>query len=554
MVTDMCSVAVSGAAGAAPSGDVGAHDLDRLRFVPADARAAAAAGVAGPLQVAESFSMELADALEHLQVGMGALLEIGARGDFAALDPACLVGLAREFEAHRARGLFFDCRVIESASEDPSFVTYVGSKSIPKGLAQSLRISVTEANTRQRRAERISPRNGFSQGEIPPDLPALAAAVECGAVSVEQVDVVVAAMRRIDTIPELDASLREQAEQTLVGQAGVLGPADLKAVGEHVDEVLLPDGRGPDVAITEARRALRVGRQRHDGTYAITGYVSPQTKARLDAVLSPLAAPRPARDGRRDERSADQRRHDALFDALGMLLAGSGMPASGGTAATVHLTVDVDKVMDALGITAADGTRDDVECAHAPDEHAHGMAGHGESAQADGARYVGRIAGGDRITLREFQQLADEAVLIPVWASKTSGVVAYGRSRRIASAGQTHALVARDGGCSHPGCDVPPDWCQRHHVREWWRGGATDVSNLTLLCGVHHRELDSSGWRIDMHNGLPWWIPPPLDRPGAASGPEYADPNTRPERNRERGSSSPHGARRHRRGGPARCG
>jgi hypothetical protein len=33
------------------------------------------------------------------------------------------------------------------------------------------------------------------------------------------------------------------------------------------------------------------------------------------------------------------------------------------------------------------------------------------------------------------------------------------RTRRIASPAQTLALIARDGGCSFPGCDVAPQWC-----------------------------------------------------------------------------------------------
>ncbi|WP_134322399.1 HNH endonuclease signature motif containing protein [Cumulibacter soli] len=504
MTAAMCS---DTRAGGTPLTPRGSREDDRLRFVPSDARAAAAAGVTGPLRVAEAFSVELADALEHLQLGMDALLEIGNRGDFAALDPSCLVGLAREFEAHRSRGVLFDSRVIEAASEDPAFPDYAGSKSIPKGLAQLLRISTTEANARQRRAEKLLPRNGFSQGEIPPDLPVLAGAVEGGAVSTEQLDVVLATMKRIDTIPELDASLREQAESMMVGFTASLTPAHLKIAGEDIDATLLPDGRGPEPRLTQARRTLRISRQRYDGLYQLSGFLTAETKARLDAVLSPLSAPKPDQSGTKDDRTADQRRHDGLFDALGLLLDGNGVPASGGTAATVHLVVDVDTVMDALGLTPTGAQGDASDWAS--EDHPDGVGRDSRGPRDNGSRYVGRVAGGDRITLREFRRLADEALLIPVWASKISGVVAYGRSKRIASAGQTHALVARDGGCSHPGCDVPPDWCQRHHVREWWRGGATDVSNLTLLCGAHHRELDSSGWRIDMRNGLPWWIPPP---------------------------------------------
>ena len=78
---------------------------------------------------------------------------------------------------------------------------------------------------------------------------------------------------------------------------------------------------------------------------------------------------------------------------------------------------------------------------------------------------------------------------------------------------QTVALIARDGGCSFPGCDRPPEWCERHHIVEWSRGGKTDLDNLTLLCAYHHHNFASRGWTCVMIDGLPAWIPPPwVDR------------------------------------------
>jgi hypothetical protein len=44
-----------------------------------------------------------------------------------------------------------------------------------------------------------------------------------------------------------------------------------------------------------------------------------------------------------------------------------------------------------------------------------------------------------------------------------SEVLDIGRASRNPTAGQFRALVARDKGCSWPGCDRPPSWCQAHH-------------------------------------------------------------------------------------------
>jgi hypothetical protein len=81
------------------------------------------------------------------------------------------------------------------------------------------------------------------------------------------------------------------------------------------------------------------------------------------------------------------------------------------------------------------------------------------------------------------------------------------------------ALVARDRGCAFPDCDRPPRWCDGHHVRPWSRGGRTDLGNLVLLCGHHHRVVHepACGWRVcAAADGSPEFIPPrwidPLQR------------------------------------------
>jgi hypothetical protein len=99
-------------------------------------------------------------------------------------------------------------------------------------------------------------------------------------------------------------------------------------------------------------------------------------------------------------------------------------------------------------------------------------------------------------------------------------VLQLGRTRRLASCGQTVALIARDGGCSFPGCDRPPEYCERHHIIAWVDGGRTDLQNLTLLCAYHHHNFAARGWTCLMIDGLPAWIPP-----------KWVDPEQRPLRN-----------------------
>jgi hypothetical protein len=51
--------------------------------------------------------------------------------------------------------------------------------------------------------------------------------------------------------------------------------------------------------------------------------------------------------------------------------------------------------------------------------------------------------------------------------------------------------------CRFPGCDMPHQFVQIHHVKHWVHGGHTDRSNLIMLCGFHHRLIHNTpGWVI----------------------------------------------------------
>ncbi len=95
------------------------------------------------------------------------------------------------------------------------------------------------------------------------------------------------------------------------------------------------------------------------------------------------------------------------------------------------------------------------------------------------------------------------AVLAP-----NGALLDLGRTQRLATPAQKTALIARDGGCVIPGCTVPGDACDAHHVIWWSRGGPTDLDNLALICGRHHDEVHHGEWEIHMRHGVPWVAPP----------------------------------------------
>ena len=140
-----------------------------------------------------------------------------------------------------------------------------------------------------------------------------------------------------------------------------------------------------------------------------------------------------------DNLEADGRDAEGRPKTCSLLRAG-GLPDSGGTPATVIVTIDDDNLRNRTG---------------------HGVA-----------------TDGTPIPAARLLELADQAEIIPAVLNRSGAVLSLGRSRRIATRSQTLALIARDAGCSFPGCSHPPEWCERHHLQDWLHGGPTDLTNL----------------------------------------------------------------------------
>jgi hypothetical protein len=103
--------------------------------------------------------------------------------------------------------------------------------------------------------------------------------------------------------------------------------------------------------------------------------------------------------------------------------------------------------------------------------------------------------------------------------------LAVGRTQRTATAAQRRALAVRDRGCIIPGCHVPAEACQVHHLHEWADGGSTDLSNLATTCWAHHRQVDLRMWTIVPLDG---GSAPPPPRPGAPPGTPWPANNGAP--------------------------
>lgn len=111
------------------------------------------------------------------------------------------------------------------------------------------------------------------------------------------------------------------------------------------------------------------------------------------------------------------------------------------------------------------------------------------------------------------------------------GEVSSVTERRPPTGRQRMLLLLRDRGCRFPGCPSRRG-LHAHHIVHWADGGPTELENLVLLCGHHHRFLHEEDWRIvtDGRGAFRFAPPdapilPPVEcLPGADPGP-FSFPN-----------------------------
>ena len=114
--------------------------------------------------------------------------------------------------------------------------------------------------------------------------------------------------------------------------------------------------------------------------------------------------------------------------------------------------------------------------------------------------------------MRDVIRLASHAHhYLAVFDEHTREALYLGRTKRCASPGQRIMLYSLHGGCTKPGCSVPPYGCEVHHaVRDWAKGGQTNINELTLACKPDNLFVENTGWTTSIRkDGRTEWIPPP---------------------------------------------
>ena len=199
---------------------------------------------------------------------------------------------------------------------------------VSHAVAEWTLISRAEANRRVHDAADLGPRHGLTGEPLAPVLAATAAAQRDGKLGGGQVAVI---RRFFQQLPGfVDAPTRTQAEADLARKGTHYRPEQLAKFADRLTEWLNPDGTYTDEDRAR-RRCLTLGKQHADGMSELRGWVSPELRATLEAMLAELAAPGMCNpdddtavvDGApsqevidRDSRSPAQRNHDGLKAGL----------------------------------------------------------------------------------------------------------------------------------------------------------------------------------------------------------------------------------------------
>lgn len=379
-------------------------------------------------------------------------------------------------------------------------------------------------------------------------MPATAAALAEGAVSLEHAVVIAKTMRRIPKDVSVEDAAR--AEVDLAGFARRYDPLILAKLADHLLFVLEADSAEGEERRRYERRELRL----NERTGRISGQLDPTGMATVRTALDALARPQPGPDGSADPRTAGQRLSDALVELARRAMARGDLPAQHGTAPHVLLIAGLDTLTHphTCPDTTAndpdqnpdDATADSPDAATSPDtaDSDTGQSDSGEAGGSEGGdpgtgaatgdcplrRFTspgdpppGELLWGGPVSAATVRVLTCDAGIRRVVVDPAGAVLDVGREYRTVTPDQYAALIARDGGCAFPGCTRPASWCIAHHIIHWADGGTTALDNLVLLCTYHHTTVHHRGWNVRIATDrLPEFIPPP-----------WVDPDQTPTRN-----------------------
>jgi Domain of unknown function (DUF222) len=342
----------------------------------------------------------------------------------------------------------------------------------------------------------------------------------------------------------LPEHLRDQSDELLVAAATAgLGVEELAALAAQMYESARGDLPDEDPGRDFADRGLKLATT-FGGAGVIHGDLTPECAELVGRVLDALGA----KAGQDDDRTRDQRYHDALAEAMRRLVASDLLPQRAGqpVKAWVHISLadllllDGDSALqeqwtaqvrerwaarrafasetgseggawldgDAAGAVACDAAMAPVVTGEV-----------NVDALADLVRLCVELDGQRRDGARDAAWAALEQAVIGKAVDLLSGpggLASFLRRRELGArlggpglpldigyaetvpAGIRNAVLLRDRKCRWAGgCDQPASACEVHHTKHKANGGKTSTADCVLLCTFHHQvAIHRQGWTL----------------------------------------------------------
>jgi len=254
----------------------------------------------------------------------------------------------------------------------------------------------------------------------------------------------------------------EADEEMLVGYARTFGVDDLEKLIAHWLSVVDPDGADQEASERWERRGASLADVM--GTGYLKATMDPESHAIFRAELEALMWEMTRSDARDHEqlgippRSTQQRRLDALVE----MATRSASSAGGRAKAEIIVMVDYQTYLAGTG--------------------------------------TAELARSGRISGEALRRLGCEAGIVRAVVAGQSEILDLGRSTPVPNAAQRRAAKLRYQTCAIPGCDVPEEHTQLHHLI-WYRrgqplGGTTDADLLVPACTHHHHLVHEGQFQL----------------------------------------------------------
>ena len=344
-----------------------------------------------------------------------------------------------------------------------------------------------------------------------------------------------------DRLPE---KFREESDELLLTAAMAgLGLQELGALAAEMYERSRADLPDEDPARDFEDRAVRL-QTTFQGAGVMTGDLTPECAAMVGAVLDALSAPA----GVQDDRTREQRYHDALQEAMRRLAASDLLPERAGQPVKVWAHISLADLLRLDGSSAlqeqwtaqvrAQWAAHRAAAAEGGSDGGAWLDGEGAEAIACDAAMAPIVTGDlNPAVLEDLVRLCVEldarrrdGARDAAWAaleqavigkavdllSGPGGLASFVRRRQLGArlagpslpldigysetvpAGIRNAVLLRDQRCRWAGgCHQPASACEVHHTRHKANGGKTSTADCVLLCAFHHQVvIHRWGWTL----------------------------------------------------------